>query len=91
MGEGQEVGSQRNSGQDWPLRRLLVEYILGRCRHRGCRLDTDSQNVVGFLEEGCKTNLEVEAHSRALHSRLAHGRRTNHSEEVVRIVRVGCL
>jgi len=54
MEEGQEVGSQRNSGQDWPLRCLLVEYILGRCRHRGCRLNTDSQNVVGFLKKGVR-------------------------------------
>lgn len=90
MEEAREVGSQRSSGQDWPLRRLLVEYMLGRCRRRGCRLDTDGQNEVDSLEEGCKTNLEGEVHSRALHSRLAHGRRTNHSEEVVRIVRVGC-
>ena len=88
--EGREAGSQRNSGQLWPLRRLLVECMLERCRRRGCRLGTDGQNVVDSLEEGCKTNLEVEGHSRALHSHLAYGRRTNHSEEVVRIVRVGC-
>jgi hypothetical protein len=90
MEEGREVGSERNSGQAWPLRRLLVEYMLGRCRRRSCRLDTEVQKVVDSFEEGCKTNLEVEVHSRTLHSRLAHGRRTNHSEQVVQIVRVGC-
>jgi hypothetical protein len=89
MEEGREVGSQRNSGRGWPLSRLLVEYMLGRYRRQGCKLDTDGQNVVDSLE-GCKTNLEVEVHSRALHSRLVHGRRTNHSEEVVQIARVGC-
>ena len=91
MEEGREVGPQRNSGPVWPLGRLLVGYMLGHCRHRGCMLDIrGGQNVVDSLEEGCKTNLEVEVHNRALHSRLAHGRGTNHSEEVVQIVSVGC-
>ena len=67
-----------------------MEYTLGRCRRRGCRLDTDGQNAVDSPRERCKTNLEVEVRNRALHSRLAHGRRTDHSDEVVRIVRVGC-
>jgi hypothetical protein len=64
--------------------------MLGHCRRRGCRLDTEGQNVADFSSKGCKTNLEAEVHSRALHSRLAHGRRTHHSEEVAQIVRVVC-
>ena len=64
--------------------------MLGRCRHLGCRLDMRGQSTVISPKGGRKTNLEVEAHSRALHIRPVDGRRRNCSEERCQIVLVGC-
>jgi hypothetical protein len=84
------VESRHNSGQIWPLKLLLADCMLGRCRRLDCKLDTAGQNITVSPERGRETNLEVEAHSRALHIRLVYGRTRDCSEGVVRIVIVDC-
>jgi hypothetical protein len=63
--------------------------MLGRCRRLDCRLDTAGQNITVSLNE-VETNLEVEAHNRALHIRLVHDRTRDCSEGVVQILIVDC-
>jgi hypothetical protein len=84
------VGSQRNCVRAWLWNCLLVECMLGRCRHVDCRLDTKMVRTTEFCLNVAETNLGVEAHSHALHIHLVHGSMRNYSEGAVQIVIVDC-